>query len=146
MSRTRRQMTCTPEAIFEVLTDGWLYAGWVVGASRVRLVESGWPSPGTAIHHSFGIWPVLIDDETRALEYVPNRLLRLRARGWPMGEAEVVIEAEPAPGGTAVTITEDAVAGPGTLVPKPARDAVLGVRNKETLQRLAMLAEGGAGR
>ncbi len=29
-----------------MLSDGWLYASWVVGASRVRDVDPRWPSPG----------------------------------------------------------------------------------------------------
>jgi hypothetical protein len=44
-----------------------------------------------------------------------------------------------------VTIEEDAVSGPGTLLPAPARHGLLDVRNKETLARLAYLAEGQAG-
>jgi hypothetical protein len=43
-----------------------------------------------------------------------------------------------------VTIREDAVAGPGTLVPKPVRQALILPRNREALRRLALLAEGEA--
>ena len=39
-------------------------------------------------------------------------------------------------------MTEDAVKGPGTLVPKPLRTLALVPRNIETLHRLALLAEG----
>ncbi len=38
-------------------------------------------------------------------------------------------------------IEEDAVSGPGVLVPKPLRGLTLKWRNVETLQRLAYLAE-----
>ncbi len=48
--------------------DGWIYPVWVVGASRMRDVEDGWPAPGTKLHHSFGIWPLVIDDTTEVLE------------------------------------------------------------------------------
>jgi hypothetical protein len=41
-------------------------------------------------------------------------------------------------------MVEDAVQGPGTLVPKPVRTALLVARNTEALSRLAMLAEGRA--
>jgi hypothetical protein len=43
-----------------------------------------------------------------------------------------------------VSIREDAVAGPGKLVPKPLRQAVILPRNREALRRLALLAEGRA--
>ena len=87
------------------------------------------------------MWPAPIDASTSVLETVPQSMRRLRARGWPAGEAEVVFELEPRDGGTEVTIKEDAVAGPGLLVPKPLRDVQLAWRNVETLRRLAYVAE-----
>lgn len=66
----------------------------------------------------------------------------MQARGWPAGEARVRIDVEPTPGGCTVWLTEDAVRGPGTLIPEALRTAALVPRNTETLRRLAMLAEG----
>ena len=43
--------------VFAVLSNGWLYPSWVVGASRIRAVEAAWPAEGAKIHHSFGIYP-----------------------------------------------------------------------------------------
>lgn len=45
------------DAVWAVLADGWSYPVWVVGASRVRDVDAGWPAVGTRIHHAFGPWP-----------------------------------------------------------------------------------------
>ena len=70
----------------------------------------------------------------------------MRARGWPIGEAYVVIDVTPRGDGCVVRIVEDAAEGPGMLVPKPVRDILVHSRNVETLRRLAYLAEGGAGR
>ncbi|WP_324188972.1 SRPBCC family protein [Nocardia farcinica] len=42
------------ERAFAVLSDGWLYAGWVVGASHIRDVDPDWPGVGSRIHHSVG--------------------------------------------------------------------------------------------
>ena len=137
--------SCPPEDVFDVLADGWLYPSWVVGASRIRDVEAAWPATDAKIHHSFGIWPALIDDSTSVLEWDPPRRMVLKARGWPMGSAKVVLEVEPAAGGCRITIREDAIEGPGTLMPKPVRDALIHVRNVETLRRLSYLAEGRAG-
>lgn len=136
--------SCSPEAVFAVLADGWLYPSWVVGASRIRDVEAGWPAAGSRIHHSFGVWPLLIDDSTSVLEWDPPRRAVLKARGWPMGSAKVVLEVEPTPAGCRLTLVEDAIEGPGTLVPQAARDALIRVRNVETLRRLTYLAEGRA--
>jgi len=138
-----RSINAPPEAVWAVLADGWLYANWVVGASRIRDVEPEWPRTGSRIHHSFGLWPLLIDDHTRVLESVENKEMLLVARGWPAGEAHVriTLAAERA-NHTSVSIVEDATAGPGKLIPQAVRQLVIGPRNKETLQRLALLAEG----
>ena len=141
-----QEFPCTPQQVFDVLVDGWLYASWVVGASRIRDVDRGWPVPGTRIHHSVGAWPALIDDITVAKEYEPPRKLRLRARAWPAGEAEVVIAVVPSPQGCTVTMSEDAVSGPGRLIPAPVRHLMIGRRNREALNRLELLAKGRAAR
>ncbi|MGA7146928.1 MAG: SRPBCC family protein [Microbacterium sp.] len=144
MSRNVRVLKCTPEDVFEVLGDGWLYPSWVVGASRLREVDDSWPLAGSALHHSFGVWPVLINDKTVVEECVPPRHIVLRARGWPIGEARVTIDVKPRGEGCVVRLQEEAVAGPGRWVPEPLMDAALHWRNDETLHRLAYLAEGRA--
>ncbi|HET7689472.1 MAG TPA: SRPBCC family protein [Nocardioidaceae bacterium] len=139
-----RWISAEPARVWAVLSDGWLYPSWVVGASRMREVDDGWPASGTRLHHSVGNWPLLINDRTEVLEMVPEKLLRLQAHGWPAGAAEVLIELESAGTGTTVRIREDAVAGPAKLMPKPLRQLAMLPRNREALRRLAFLAEGGA--
>ncbi|CAA9352140.1 MAG: hypothetical protein AVDCRST_MAG29-2320 [uncultured Nocardioidaceae bacterium] len=139
---TTRVLSCPPQAVMDVLNDGWSYATWVVGASRIRDVSAEWPSVGSTIHHSVGAWPLLINDTTTVEQLVPGRSLQLRVRAWPTGEGRVLIEAIPHPDGCEVQISEDAVGGPAVLVPTPARDAMLHWRNTETLRRLAFVAEG----
>ena len=68
MSITKRVMATTPDRVWAVLADGWLYPLWVVGASRMREVDDGWPAVGTRLHHSVGAWPLLIDDDTEVLD------------------------------------------------------------------------------
>ena len=91
MTVNSRLIEAPPQAVWDVLADGWLYPSWVVGASRIRAVDPAWPAVGSLIHHSFGVWPLVIDDNTEVLDASPPTLLRLRARGWPAGEAEVVL-------------------------------------------------------
>lgn len=142
MSTTSRPLAATPEQVWEVLSDGWLYPLFVVGASRMRAVDDAWPAVGARLHHSVGTWPLLLDDTTEVLEVEENRRLLLLARGWPAGQAHVDISLRPSGDTTVVTMTEDATAGPGLLVPKPLRDAQLHVRNVEALRRLAYVVEG----
>lgn len=144
-------MDATPEQVWEVLADGWLYPLWVVGASRMREVDDTWPAAGSHLHHSVGTWPLLLDDSTEVLECEPGSRIVLKARGWPAGEAKVTVTLTPhVPSGTGagveavqtdVELQEQAVSGPGALVPRPLQDPVLAWRNVEALRRLAYLAE-----
>ena len=138
-----RVVDAPAQAVWDVLSDGWFYATWVVGASRVRDVDQGWPAEGTRIHHSFGVWPTVINDTTHVLRSVEPSELALRARGWPAGEAEVLLTVTPEDAGSCtVRMAEDAVTGPGKLMPQPLRQLAIGPRNVEALRRLAYLAEG----
>lgn len=142
MSVNVREMNCSPEAVFAVLADGWIFPTWVVGASRMRDVDDAWPAVGAKLQHSFGVWPAVIDDETTVLEWDPPRKMVIQPSGWPLGEARVTLEVKPRGDGCVVRITEDAVKGPGALVPSVLLDPPLYIRNIETLRRLAYIAEG----
>lgn len=141
-SRVERRTDAGVDAVWQVLADGWLYPLFVVGASRMREVDRGWPDRGACLHHSVGAWPLLVDDTTEVVEVETGRALRLRARAWPGGEAEVLITVEADGDGTCMAIEEDAVRGPGRLLPGVLRRAQLHWRNTETLRRLALIAEG----
>lgn len=145
MSTVSRLFNSPADVVWKVIADGWLYSGWVVGASRIRAVDARWPEAGSRLHHSVGAWPLVINDSTRVAAVVPGRSLELVARGWPLGEAKVVITLEDLGTQCRVTIAEDAIRGPGKLVPKVLRDPLIDVRNRETLKRLELMAAGGAG-
>jgi hypothetical protein len=141
MSTNRRLVKASVDEVWKVLADGWLYPLFVVGATRMRDVDDHWPEVGAELHHSVGVWPVMLDDTTTVVDAERPSMLRLRARAWPGGEAEVVFRLHPQGSETEVEIQEDAVSGPGRLVPKPLRNPPLAWRNVETLRRLAFIAE-----
>ncbi len=141
MTTNTRTIHATPAKVWETLSDGWLYPLWVVGATRMREVDEHWPAVGAKLHHSAGVWPLVVDDTTEVLDLETGTLLKLRARGWPAGEAEVVITLTPQGEGTLLKMKEDAVAGPGKLVPRPVRAPLIGWRNVEALRRFAAVAE-----
>jgi uncharacterized protein YndB with AHSA1/START domain len=141
MAVNERTMKATPDAVWDILADGWLYPLWVVGASRMREVDDHWPQVGARLHHSVGTWPLLVDDYTEVVDVTPGALLTLRAKARPTGTAAVTIRLEPTGADTRVVMEEDVVAGPAALLPKLLRDVPLTWRNVESLRRLAYVAE-----
>jgi hypothetical protein len=137
-----REIKASAEAIWNVLADGWLYAAWVVGASRMRAVDPEWPAAGAVLHHSQGAWPVLLDDETVVKSSVPQRELVLHGKARPLGEVAIRVQLEPRPSRCLVVLQEDAIGGPMALIPPLVRQLMIRPRNTEALRRLAYLAEG----
>lgn len=88
MIEVSQRVATSAERVFGVLADGWLYPLWVVGASHLRDVDSGWPAEGMRIHHSVGPWPLVVQDATRVIAEEPGRMLELDARVWPTGAPE----------------------------------------------------------
>ncbi|WP_240719970.1 SRPBCC family protein [Pseudarthrobacter sp. NamB4] len=146
MATVSQVFNCPAADVWRVIADGWLYSGWVVGASRIRAVDDLWPHAGSRLHHSVGAWPFLINDSTSVTSVEPERSLEIVARGWPLGEARVAITLEDQGDTCKVTMAEDAIRGPGKLMPKFLRDPMITVRNRETLKRLELMAAGGAGK
>lgn len=145
MSENERVVRASPAEVFEVLADGWSYAGWVVGAARIRSVDKGFPDPGSSIHHSVGLLPLLMNDTTSVEEYELDHRLVIKVRVWPAGAGRVEFVTSPRPDGCLLTMREHPVEGPMNLIPDQLLDPVLRWRNSETLRRLAYLAESRAG-
>ncbi|OZC32625.1 SRPBCC family protein [Gordonia polyisoprenivorans] len=135
--------TAAPEHIWAVLSDGWLYSSWVVGAARIRAVDDGWPAIGSRIHHSVGVWPGLINDETRSLG-AGETTLELSAAAVPFGHARILLEILPDPDGTRLTMAEHAETAPMSWLPDDVQHMVMAPRLRECLRRLASMAEGHA--
>ena len=124
-----------------MLADGWTYSQWVVGNSRMRAVDPNWPGPGSRIHHSIGVWPAVLDDETVVEKAVPTQELVLHAKGRPFGGARVVLKLSDTPDGCRVQMEEYPISGLGKLMPDKLSDMAAWPRNRESLRRLAFIAE-----
>lgn len=135
-----RHTSATPAQVWSVLSDGAFYAAWMVGIPRIREIDHDWPQAGTSIRHSVGLWPLLVDDETRSLESKAG-LLRLSAPAWPYGRTEIRVSIEKDGDGSAIAMTEKIENVPARWLPSPVQTVVLSPRLQECLNRLAMLAE-----
>jgi hypothetical protein len=141
MAETSRVIGATPEQIFAVLADGWSYASWVVGAAHMRDVDPSWPAVGSRLHHRVGPWPVNIDDRTVVRAVVPDRMLELDARVWPLGAALVRLTLEPLDADrTRVRMEETLCSTLARKVPDIVQAALIVPRNRESLARLDDIA------
>lgn len=138
---TIRNTTASCDDVWGVLADGWSYATWVVGASRIRAVDGNWPAAGSSIHHSVGAWPAVLSDVTRSVGTHPGRELQLEARALPFGKASVTVRLHPIATGCRIEIIEHVITAPLNLLPDHMHHVLAHPRNAEALRRLALLAE-----
>ncbi|MBD0323225.1 MAG: SRPBCC family protein [Aldersonia sp.] len=138
---TTHDTTASTDDVWAVLADGWAYSTWVVGTSRIRAVDPEWPKEGSKIHHSVGLWPFLLNDDSLSLGCHPGRELRLSASAFPLGRAEITLRLHPLNRGCRIEIIEHAVSPPLNVIPRKAQHVAVHPRNVESLRRLAFLAE-----
>ena len=130
------------QRVWDVLADGWTYAGWVVGNSRIRAVSADWPAPGTRILHSIGTWPAVINDETVVETSAVGSELVLLAKVRPPAKARITMRLSDLPdGGCRVEMTEVVVSRPLRWVPDSLQLLGVAARNRECTWRLARIAE-----
>jgi uncharacterized protein YndB with AHSA1/START domain len=136
---TTKELTVPSNRVWQLLADGRRYAEWVVGASHIREVEPGWPSVRSKFHHTVGVWPFHLRDDTVVEECEVGRRLVLEARARPFGRARVEIALEEIPTGTRVVMSEEAKSPAIARWGNPVLAPVIHVRNAEALRRLAAL-------
>lgn len=134
------EIDAPPERVWEVLANPECFDDWVVGAKDVRDADDTWPAVGSKLHHSSGVGPLTIDDETRVEASEPPQRLVLLAKLGAAGAFRVTLELRPTAGGTRLWMSEEPVAGLADHV--PGTDSAIHVRNDISLDRLKGLAEG----
>ena len=127
--------------MFAVLTDARSYEQWVVGCKEIRAVDDGWPAVGSAFHHRVGLGPLNVADRTEVIAIEPSRLLVLRARARPIGQARVTFELSGTADCCDVVMVEEPLDARTKRYWNPVLDKLTSLRNVETLRRLKNLAE-----
>jgi uncharacterized protein YndB with AHSA1/START domain len=140
MPTNERFMPVPLRAVWDALADAGGYGYWVPGSRVIRDAEPDWPAPGSKFHHTIGVGPFEVSDHTKALEARPPELLRIRAKGRPIGTATVTLELTPRDGGTLVRMTERPDGPTWLLNLNPLAWLVTKARNAESLMRLEELA------
>jgi uncharacterized protein YndB with AHSA1/START domain len=146
LARHELWIDAPPEAVFDVLSDPASYAQWVVGSREVRNADEEWPRPGARFGHTVGMPPFTIKDDTKVLGCDPPQRLELLVRARPLPDAHVEMRLDPERGGTRVTMIEDLAHPLLNRLAGPIVHFAISVRNRESLRRLKLLAEGPAPR
>ncbi len=141
MARNQIHIDVPPGRVFQVLEEPDKFGDWVVGSKEIRDADANWPEQGSKFHHTIGIGPLELKDNTEVEQVERDRHLVMRTKTRPAGVQRVALELEPDGEGTLVTMRERPISpGLSKLFNVPA-DLLLRGRNAESLRRLKELAE-----
>ena len=132
--------------VWAVLADGSRYGDWVVGTSETQPREGAWPEVGSSITYTvrLGRWSASGSTIVRRCE--EPGVLELEAdSGW-LGTARIAVEIRPWGENALVVVDEHPLRGPGGLLHNTAVDALIQLRHRCMLARLADVVESLPGR
>lgn len=142
IARTEKIIEASPERVFEVLADPDSYGYWVVGSKYIRDADADWPAKGSRFHHAVGFGPLTVKDHSEVEVIDRPTYLQLRVKARPLGTGRVKLTMVPVgENRTHVTMVEDAADPLTAFVFNPVTHLLVRGRNKESLSRLAELAE-----
>ncbi|WP_031048950.1 SRPBCC family protein [Streptomyces sp. NRRL F-5650] len=145
MAVRHRLIQATPEAVWDVLADGDAYVQWVVGPSKVTPRDGRWPQVGATIAYEVRLGPLLLDNESVVRRCVEGSVLELEAKAGRLGTARIAVELRPWGEQCLVIVDEHPLRGPGGLLHNVGVEALIQVRHRAMLARLAKLCESRAG-
>ncbi|MEW9520313.1 SRPBCC family protein [Streptomyces tubercidicus] len=130
-----------PEELWAVLADRSRYEDWVVGTARTRPEDGNWPEVGATLAYTVRVGPWEVGGQTVVRRSDPPRTLELEVdSGW-LGTARIALEVRPWGADSLVIVDEHPLAGPGGRLHNAALDALLQLRHRSMLSRLAEVAE-----
>jgi hypothetical protein len=140
-----RLIQASPQAVWNVLADGNQYVEWVVGPSDVTPRSGQWPQVGATIGYEVRLGPVRLNNESVVRRCVAGSELEIEAKAGRLGTARIAIELRPWGEQCLVIVDEHPLRGPGGFVHNVGVEALIQVRHRAMLARLAKLCESGDG-
>ncbi|MER8009517.1 SRPBCC family protein [Streptomyces sp. NPDC094149] len=141
MAIRHRLIKAAPEVVWDVLSDPDRYADWVVGTSSSRPVRGAWPRTGAAIRYQVHLGPARLSNETIVRFCDPGARLELEAHAGILGTARIAIELRPWGEYCLVIVDEHPLQGAGGKWHNFAFEALIHLRHRAMLGRLARLCE-----
>ncbi|MEV7680086.1 SRPBCC family protein [Streptomyces sp. NPDC088341] len=130
-----------PSAVWAVLEDPSRYADWVVGTACSAPGEGPWPEVGSSLSYTVRVGPKEFHGSTVVRRYEPPRWLELEARSGPFGTARIAFDIRSWGDETLLIVDEHPLRGFAGAVHNLAIDALLQIRHRDMLARLAKVVE-----
>ncbi|MFE1327870.1 SRPBCC family protein [Streptomyces sp. NPDC058741] len=143
MAVRHRLIRVAPRAVWDVLADGHRYAEWVVGTAESHPVRGHWPDRDAAIRYRIRLGPVELTNQTVVRTCERGRLLELEAHAGVLGTARISIEVRPWGEDSLVIVDEHPLSGAGGRLHNVGFEALIQLRHRTMLARLARLCESG---
>ncbi|MWA09393.1 SRPBCC family protein [Streptomyces sp. BA2] len=127
--------------VWSVLADGSRYGDWVVGTSRSEPGEGRWPEVGSSITYTVRVGWRTLSGTTTVRRCEEPGILELEAdSGW-LGAARIAVDVRPWGEYALVIVDEHPLDGPGGALHNAAVDALIQLRHRAMLARLADVVE-----
>jgi len=138
----RHQLIKRPrDDVWSVLSDRDLYAEWVPGTSGSHPGEGDWPEEGSTLRYSVRAGPWTLRGTTVVREEQRPERLALEIDSGPLGTARVDIEIRRWGQDSLIVADEHPLTGSGGLLHNSALDALMQLRHRRMLARLAGVVE-----
>lgn len=142
MAVRHQLIRCPPHAVWAVLADPTRYGEWVVGPSRSMPLDQTWPAVGSRLRYTVRLGPWSADGVTTVRHRESGRELELEASFKSLGTARIFLQLRPwGEEETLVICDEHPLRGPGGALHNAASEAMLQLRHRGMLARLARLVE-----
>lgn len=130
-----------PQAVWAVLADPTRYGDWVVGTSWSTPLDETWPEVGSRLRYTVRLGPWSTDGVTTVRHREPGAELELEASFKSLGTARIFLQLRPWGEETLVICDEHPLRGIGATLHNSASEALLQLRHRGMLARLAKVVE-----
>ncbi len=141
MAVRHRLIHAAPQHVWDVLADPSRYADWVVGTSESRPAHGQWPALGSALAYTVRLGPWTASGTTVVRRVEPPRELELEVDSGPVGTARVAVEVRPWGEESLVIVDEHPLRGLGGTLHNAVIEALIQLRHRDMLTRLAGVVE-----
>jgi hypothetical protein len=137
----------SPQQVWGVLADPARYDDWVVGVADSTPGRGDWPVVGSDLTYQVVLGPWKGTGRTVVRRSEAPHILELEADSGPLGTARIALEVRPWGGrDSIVVIDEHPLRGAGGSLHNVALDALVQIRHRSMLKRLADVVEKSAER